>query len=375
MCSLHHVRCNAEIGIVASSVTCALHGYGFKMCFCLQASAYQPPQKGALPHRQTAHMSTVGLDNIPGSSAGLRPAQGAMAAAEAARTCIGLGPGGLAFIPDQSGLTSRDLLEQRALRDCSFAPRLNANNKARSIVAQTWKDAQPSHQCLALHQLHAAAADVLSNQAASLDGPEPKSQSLTFKADSGPSHNAGNDPQGVQEGTRVVHQQAAGDMKSSLRSSGRRPTQPSNSYVAAALRSRGHKCALCSTAPANRQQHQLDAMVDTSSAGLEAQLQADVADCDKRLEQCMQARHQAYAQQEAQLDSADTSDVKDNAGHEHARHKDGQLQQSALRVSLEAELKDGSSATFQVQQVQTTLTYSSRMLECSPRPLPTVNAS
>lgn len=350
--------------------TCALE---------LQASAYQPPSKGALPHRQAAPVLS---EIISRRTAGHEFGQGAIAAAESAMACLALGPAGSAFIPDQFGLTSREIVEQRALKQCSFAPRLNANNKSKSIVTQTWQEAQLTHQCPALHRLHTAAADVASDESSEIAA-EPKSLPLvnTSAAVSDPGRNEDSDPPGAQGGTQVVDQQAVGVMKSSCRSSGRgrRQKQLGNSYAAAAQRSRAHQCALC-TAPLILQQHQHDAMGASSSANSEAQLQADVADCDKRLEECMQARRQAHAHQKAQLGSSAATMVKNIAGHEQHSHadcsskNDMESQQSALRVALEAELKDGSTARFQVQQVQSAVTYSSLLLGCSLRSLPLVHA-
>ena len=279
--------------------------------------------------------------------------------------------------PNECAVISRDLQQQRALEECTFVPRLNAKNTSRSIVAQCWQGVQCAHQHAAQHQLHTAAV-------ANASGTTEAAQSQVAAAGTHPQTEAvgedgkvsvGNQSQAVvaeqpdlsnssspvmisvQQAAQKTQQNSAGVASSKASKHVQRGKLDTNSYAAVAQRSKGQPCILCSPLLAQLQPEQPKGAGISSAPESEAQLHADVLECDKQLVRCAQAQRQSHACQQAALNGS----AKD-VGHKDAlcqpdvssAAEGGQSQPSALRVALEAELQDGSTSRFEVQQVPPT---------------------
>lgn len=311
-------------------------------------------------------MPDLGTHICSVSSSGIDSRQGAGTTAESA----GIGADASAYTPTHLPVTSSDIQEEQALQECTFAPRLNPNKEAKSVVAQTWKSL-PMSFCQRQQCTAAAANRSEADQGESLDGAgaEDDSPSAASAVDG-----EGNESPNVASATAVVY--AGGDKgnvfsgnhrsaqsaeqqparavstRSSLRRA-HRSWQLSNSYAASTHRSKSSTAAAVHADALQQQQHA--AMYDTLAsigecAKIEAQLQAEVAGCDKRLEQCRAARRKDHV-----VHKAVSSCPSGNSGAEHqddSNHRSkAQLQQSALKVAVEAELADGSASRFEVQQV------------------------
>ena len=334
-----------------------------------QASAYQPPQKAAVAHRQIAYIAELGMHISSVSSTGVDSGQEADIAAESAGASPVIGPDAFAHSPIHYAFTSREIQEERALKECTFAPRLNANKAAKSIVAQTWKSLltdshQHGQQAAAISdksdtsQATPASADddllpAASAAIAHTGGAESAAAASAAMAHAGGDKGGVNVISGAHKGTQGTEHQAATVVKttSSLRRAQRR-RQLGNSYAAAAQRNKGDAAAVCCAVPTcmlQQQQH-----VDSTVSESEAQLQAEVAGCDRRLEQCIAARQKDHVVLKAVsggptvVAARSIRDQQDNLG---GYSNEGQLQQSALTVIIEAELADGSASRFEVQQV------------------------
>lgn len=341
-----------------------------------QASACRPPQKAALPHRQPAYMPDLRAHICSVSSSGIESGQEADTTADSARASAVAGLDGSAYSPVRQAVTSRDIQEKRALKECTFAPRLNTNKAAKSVVAQIWKDLPIAHRqhdqhCAArFHRSDASQAQYLISAGAKDESPAaasakvvPASGDESPDAASAAVMCAGGDKGSVLSDTHkgaqsAAHQPASTVSTTSSLSNAQNGRQLGNSYAACARRSMSRSAAGCSAVPAGplqQQQHATtyDALASIDyCAEIEARLQAEVAGCDKLLEQCMAARQQGSVVQKAVSDSP--SDVT-GAGHQvgslshHASA--AQWQQSALKVAIEAEMADGSASRFEVQQV------------------------
>ena len=321
-------------------------------------------------------MPGLGTQVCSVSSSAIGSGQEPDTTAESARASADVGLDGSAHSPYHQAVTSHDIQEERALKECTFAPRLNPSQAAKSVVAQIWKDlpsafyrrgqhaAATSHKSDASRAEHLAAAyaDDESPTAASaaegyVGGDEsPDAASAAVMCAEGDSGSVlSSTHKGAQ---RQAHQTASAvSTNSSLRKAqGRR--QLSNSYAALAQRSRSEAAAACSAVPGSALPQQQHAATHTilasidSCAETEAQLQAEVAGCDRRLEQCMAARQQGREAQQAVSDGPRVVTGAGSAGQQlDSVGNDRQWQQSALKVAIEAQLADGSASRFEVQQV------------------------
>lgn len=313
------------------------------------------------------------------SSSGIESRQEPDTTAESARASAVIGRNGSAHSPHHQAVTSRDIQEERALKECTFAPMLNPNKAAKSVVAQIWKDLpgafhqRDQHAAATGHRSDASQAEHLVGAHAEDESPTAASAAEGCIGDdespdvaSAAVMYAGGDKGSVLSSTHKgaqseAHQPAsAASTNSSLRTAQRR-RQLSNSYAASAQRSRSEAAAACSIMPASALQQQQHAATYNMLASIdncaetEAQLQAEVAGCDKRLGQCMAARQQGRVAQKAVSDSP--RDVTGTCSAEQQRdsvsnHSSAaQRQQSALKVAIEAELADGTASRFEVQQV------------------------
>lgn len=316
------------------------------------------------------------------SSSGIGSSQGADITAESATmpAKAAIGAHASAYSPIHLAVTSGDIQEERALKECTFAPRLNPNKGARSIVAQTWKDLpvvfcqREQHTAAVPDKSHAVGAECLNGASAGAEDDSPTTASAASgggdespDAASAATVYAGGDKGDVLCGTHNSgqngeHQPASAVSTRSRLRRGHRNRQLGNSYAASAQRSKKSSTAVaCSAVPADAlRQQQHAAMYDTLAsmeecAEVEAQLQAEVAGCDKRLEQCRAARRKHHVVQKAVSNCPHGVGACGGAGRQVdclSNHMSiAQLQQSALKIAIEAELADGSASRFEVQQV------------------------
>ena len=313
------------------------------------------------------------------SSSGIESGQQPDTPAESPRASAVMGLDGSACSPTHHAVTSHDIQEERALKECTFAPRLNPNKEAKSVVAQCWK-----HLPVACHQHHQHSAAACSRSDASqayqigahADDESPTAASAAeghARDEESPAaasaavmyagYDSGSALLGTHKGAQSkAHQPAKAFSTNSILRLAQRRRQHGNSYAASAQRSRSEAAAACSAVPVGalqQQQHAATlamlASIDNCAEVEEAQLQAEVAGCDKRLEQCMAARRQGRVAQKAVSDgprvvtgaSGAMHQVDSVSNHRSAAH----WQQSALKVVIEAELADGSASRFEVQQV------------------------
>lgn len=291
-----------------------------------------------------------------------------------------IGADAFAHCPTQLAVTSSDIQEERALKECTFAPRLNPNKGAKSVVAQTWKDLSAAScqreqhtaaiadkadadRAECLNGANAGAEDDSQAAASAVDGgdesPDAASAAVVYAAGDKSnviSHTHKSGQNAVQHPARAV------STRSRLRRA-HRSRHLGNSYAASAHRSKSSTAAAaaCSAVPADAlHQQQHAAMYDTLAgidqcADMEAQLQAEVAGCDKRLEQCRAARREHHVVPKAVSNCPHGVGACGGAGQQVdclSNHRSvAQLQQSALKIAIEAELADGSASRFEVQQV------------------------
>ena len=284
------------------------------------------------------------------SSTGIDSTQEADTVAESARSPTVTGPGH-AYSPGWCAMTSRDMQEERALRECTFAPRLNSNKAAKSIVAETWKslpaDCHHAAAAGATFQGSNASQEAVGHEGGSVDAAVASTSAAVLQT----RHGMSSAPSGTTHtASQSAEAQTASAVKSNStlrRANSRRQLQ--NSFAAAACKHRGSAAALHNTAPVGAIQQQ-------SHVGeeCEAQLQAEVAACDRQLEQCMAARQKQRVTPKAKSDSSGivaASGAQQQQNNLSDHRSEGLQQQSALRVVIEAELADGSASRFEVQQV------------------------
>ena len=339
---------------------------------CMQAAPYKAPHRVGVPHnyaahaRRCAHALDTEMGVSPAGSAAGDPMQEAYASAEMA------GPGSMSGGRASLGcfaLTSWDMQEQQALKQCTFAPQLNANSKARSVVAQQWKhgeadqcgSAAADDGCSGLEEVPTAAH--LMDQAQS-SAPVGKAAAIAA--------HGGVDEQ-LAEAAEAVHQAALPEAKILIaqqqQSTGRsklgrtatvrsrRQRQSRDSYVAAALKCRTHTAGAATAVLPALHHPQSQKADDNRQGASEEQLQADVVECDRRLEQRRQlwCRHSKHPQQQQQQQWSAVvkgcSAPSFVAGDTDQQTANGQASQARLKVALEAVLPDGSASRFEVQQV------------------------
>jgi len=363
-----------------------LKGIGIPLLYpkCMQAAPYKVPHRVGVPHNHEAHARrhADALDTemgvSPAGSAADDPRQDAYASAELAlpktASMHELGPGSMSEGRASLGrfaLTSWDMQEQQALKQCTFAPQLNANSNARSVVAQQWKH-------------HEAETSVSADQHAADDrcsGPEEGSTAVHLTDQAHNSAAVGRAADAAAEGdegikpaetAEVQHQAALPEAKilfaqqqqSSARSKPsrtatskiRRQRRSKDSYVAAALKSRTHTAGAAATSLPALHHPQSQKADDNCQAASEEQLQADVVECDRRLEQRQQfrCRHGKHAQQQQQWSATvkGCSAASFVVGDTDQQKADGlQPSQAGLKLALEAVLPDGSASRFEIQQV------------------------
>ena len=287
----------------------------------MQAAPYKAPHRGSVPHNHAAHArrcadaldSEMGVS--PAGSAADDPRQEAHASAEVALPKTASmhehGPGSMSEGRASLGrfaLTSWDMQEQQALKQCTFAPHLNANSKARSVVAQQWKHGEAEDSVSPDLRASAAAADGCSGPEEVLtadhlaDQPQ-RPAALGKVADIAAQGGVGEQS---AETAEVQHQAAlpeaniliAQQQQSSGRSKlgrtatvrSRRQRRSRDSYVAAALKGRTHTAGAATTGLPALHHPQSQRANDKGQAASEEQLQADVVECDRRLEQRQQFR-------------------------------------------------------------------------------------
>ena len=245
---------------------------------------------------------------------------------------------------------------------------IESNKAAKSVVAQTWKSV-PVSFCHREQHTAAAADRSEADQAGSLNGAAAEDDSpFAVSAVDGEGNEspdaasaavvyAGGDKGNVFSGNHRSAQSAeqqparAVSTRSSLRRA-HRSRRLGSSYAASAHRSKSSTAAAVPADALQQQQHatMYDTLASVECAKIEAQLQAEVAGCDKRLEQCRTARrkHRLAHRAVSKCPSG-------NGGAEHqddsSHRSKAQLQKSALKVAIEAELADGSGSRFEVQQV------------------------
>ena len=244
--------------------------------------------------------------------------------------------------------------EERALRECTFAPRLNPNKTAKSIVAETWKslpaDCHHAAAAGATFQGSNASQEAVGHEGGSVQAAVASTSAAVLQTQ----HGMSSAPSGTTHtaSQSAEPQTARARSNSSLRRANRR-RQLQNSYAAAACKHRGGAAAVHNTAPVGAIQQQPHVGSTGSGQECEAQLQAEVAACDRQLEQCMAARQKERVTPKAKSDRpgivASGAQQQQDGLSDHS--SEGQQQQSALRVVIEAELADGSASRFEVQQV------------------------
>ena len=365
---------------------------------CMQAVPYKAPHRVDVPHNHAAHARRCAdaLDTeirvSPAGSAAADPRQEACASAELAQPKTASmhthDPGSMSEGRPSLGcfaLTSWDMQEQQALKQCTFAPQLNANSKARSVVAQQWKH-------------HEAETSVSADQHAADDGCSGPEEGSTAGHHTDQAHNsaamgraadaAAEGDEGVKpaETAEVQHQAALPEAKiliaqqqqSSARSKLgrtatskiRRQRRSKDSYVAAALKGKNHTAGAAATGLPASHHPQSQKADDNCQAASEEQLQADVMECDRRLEQRPQfwCRHGMHTQQQQQQQWSATVEGSSAppfvVGDTDQQKADGQASQAGLTLALEAVLPDGSASRFEIQQVHA-LTRNSFINFCS----------
>lgn len=369
-----------------------------QMCIppkCIQAAPYKAPHRVGFPHNHAAHARRcadalhVEMGVSPAGSAADDPRQEAHASAELAlpktASMHDLGPGSMSQGRASLGhfvLTSWDMQEQQALKQCTFAPHLNANSKARSVVAQQWKH-------------HEAGTSVSVDQHAADDCCSGLEEGSTAVHLTDQAHNsaaigraadaAAEGDKGVQpaETAEVQHQAAlpqakilfAQQQQSSARSKlgrtakvrSRRQRQSKDSYVAVALKGRTHTAGAATASLHTLHPPQPQKANDNCQGTSEEQLQADVLACDRRLEQRQRSwcRHGKHTQQQHQQWSAAVKGCSAPtfvAGDTVEQTADGlQLSQAGLKLALEAVLPDGSASRYEIQQVMLLHTTRTKM--------------
>ena len=253
-------------------------------------------------------------------------------------------------------VTSWQIEEQRALKECTFAPRLNANRRAKSVVAQQWQEChgdsdQAEHQHI-VHSGQGGAAECETQAVASAVAAK--------EADAGKG-SANNEPTGsalIQQPTaqavvRFAQHQAPARSKPGRKAANMsfNRRQLDNSYVAAAQHlTRSH--SPCRSAKPHALPQQQQALQSDDAACDEAQLHADVAECDKRLEQHSKLKRRCDGRPQRQQRAAAIVIPSTVADGDTQQQGDGlQPHLSRLKVALEAVLPDGSASRFEVQQV------------------------
>ncbi|KAA6426822.1 MAG: hypothetical protein FRX49_03147 [Trebouxia sp. A1-2] len=373
----------AELEMVPCTFHPALDPHSLALV-AAKAAPYKAPHRVGFPHNHAAHARRcadalhVEMGVSPAGSAADDPRQEAHASAELAlpktASMHDLGPGSMSQGRASLGhfvLTSWDMQEQQALKQCTFAPHLNANSKARSVVAQQWKH-------------HEAGTSVSVDQHAADDCCSGLEEGSTAVHLTDQAHNsaaigraadaAAEGDKGVQpaETAEVQHQAAlpqakilfAQQQQSSARSKlgrtakvrSRRQRQSKDSYVAVALKGRTHTAGAATASLHTLHPPQPQKANDNCQGTSEEQLQADVLACDRRLEQRQRSwcRHGKHTQQQHQQWSAAVKGCSAPtfvAGDTVEQTADGlQLSQAGLKLALEAVLPDGSASRYEIQQ-------------------------
>ncbi len=348
----------------------------------MQAAPCKAPHRVGVPHNHAAHArrcadaldTEVGVS--PAGSAAGDPRQEACASAELALSKTASmhehGPGSMSDGRASLGrfaLTSWDMQEQQALKQCTFAPQLNANSKARSVVAQQWKHHEAETSVSA--DQHAAddrcSAPEEGSTAVHLTDQAHNSAAVGRAADAAAEGDEGVKP---AETAEVQHRAALPEAKvlfaqqqqSSARSKlgrtatvrSRRQRRSRDTYLAAALKGKTHTAGAATTGlPVLHHPQTNDDCQGTS----EEQLQADVVECDRRLEQRRRfwCRHGKHTQQQQHQQWSATvkgcSATSFVVGDTDQQKADGQPSQAGLKLALEAVLPDGSASRFEIQQV------------------------
>ncbi len=346
----------------------------------MQAASYKAPHRVAIPHNHAAHARRCAdalnteMGVSPAGSAADDPRQEAYASALPETASMhehgqGSMSGGRASLR-RFALTSWDMQEQQALKQCTFAPELNANSKARSVVAQQWKHGE-------VDQRGSAAADdgcsgpeevlTAAHLADQAQGPAAMGKFTDVAAQGGVDEQSAETAE-VQHQAALPEanilfaqqQQSSGRSKlgrtATVRSRGQR--QSRDSYVAAALRSRAHTAGAATASLPALQHPQSQRADDNCQAASEQQLQADVVECNRRLEKrqqvwCRYGKHTQQRQQHQQWSTAGKgcSAPSFGAGDTDQQKADGQPGRAGLKLALEAVLPDGSASRFEIQQV------------------------
>lgn len=270
----------------------------------------------------------------------------------------------------QIGLASWDIQEQRALRECTFAPQLNKNSKTTSVVARQWKGHGAEISKLANH--HPAPADDTDNcfKAGPVHDQVPATASAAPEKEfdpvaAGPANQASVVSSELQQQAAVPEEDAhVAQLQIPARSkSGKSPVvvrqrqrQLNDSYLAAAHRGIPAQKADTASADSLPQHSQPQESSHERQSASEEQLQADVHECDRRLEQRQKLRRRVSKQQQQQGSAAvsgctacPTASVVYSSGQQ--QDEGAHVCKSGLKVALEAVLPDGSASRFEVQQV------------------------
>ena len=257
----------------------------------------------------------------------------------------------------QYAVTSWQIEEQRALKECTFAPRLNANRRAKSVVAQQWQEChgdsnQADHQHI-VHSGQGGAAECETQAAASAVAAKEADACIEGSANNEPTGSALIQQPTAQAVVRFAQHQAPARSKSGRKAANMsfNRRQLDSSYVAAARHlTRSHSARQSAKPHALPQQQQ--ALQSNDAACDEAQLHADVAECDKRLEQHSKLKRRCDGRPQRQQRAAAMVIPTTVADGDTQQHSDGlQPHFSSLKVALEAVLPDGSASRFEVQQV------------------------
>ncbi len=349
----------------------------------MQAVPYKAPHSGSVLHNHAAHARRCAdaLDTemgvSPAGSAADDPRQEAHASAEVAlpktASMHELGPGSMSEGRASLGrfaLTSWDMQEQQALKQCTFAPQLNANSKARSVVAQQWKHREAEKSVSA--DQHAAddgcsgpeersTAVYLADQ---VQGPAAMGKAADVAAQGGVDEQSAETAEvqhqaALPEANILIAQQQQSSGRSKLGRTAtvrsRRQRRSRDSYMAAALKGRTHTAGAATTGLPALHHPQSQRANDKCQAASEEQLQADVVECDRRLEQHQQAwcKRDMHAKQQQQWSATAKGSSAPSfvVGATDQQKADGQPSQAGLKVALEAVLPDGSASRFEIQQV------------------------
>ena len=271
----------------------------------------------------------------------------------------------------QIGLASWDVQEQRALRECTFAPQLNKNSKTTSVVARQWKGHGAEISKLA-DQHPAPAVDTNSYfKAITVRDEVPVTASAALEKEAAPVAAGPADQASVvsselqqqaampEEDAQVAQLQIPARSKSgkSPMVVRRRQRQLNDSYVAAAHRRIPAQTAGTANADSLPQHSQPQESSHEHQSASEEQLQADVQECDRRLEQHQKLRRRVSKQQHlgsavvSSCTACPTSSVVNSSGQQQQQDEGTHVCKSGLKVALEAVLPDGSASRFEVQQV------------------------